>query len=132
MISGSLVQLAQVLCSYMNRTSVYKLVNERILQKHAKVHRGILPPLSSCGGEPGNTIHDLLEQVSSEMGTSPKAPFRFTQFSRSPSMWPLSPKGRQACLTLPGNQMHYCAHVRVNLGEGEVTTLSLPMPGVDY
>ena len=33
------------------------------------------PTPSFCGGKPEDTIHDLLEEVSLQMGTSPGAPF---------------------------------------------------------
>ena len=77
---------------------------------------GYYPSLSFCGSEPEDTTHDLLEEVSSQMGTSPRAPFRFTQYSRLPSIWSLQPKGRQACSMTPNNWMHYCVHIRVTLG----------------
>ena len=71
------------------------------------------------GGEPEDTTHDLLEEVSSQMGTSPKAPFRFTQSSRLPSIQSLSLEGSQASSMTPDNQMHYFVKVRVTLWEGE-------------
>ena len=52
------------------------------------------------------------------MCASPKAPFRFTQLSRLPSIHSLSPKGRWAHSMTPDDQMHYCVHIRVTLGEG--------------
>ena len=52
------------------------------------------------------------------MGASPQAPFRFTQSIRLPPIWFLSHEGKQACSMTPDNQMHYCIHVRVTLGEG--------------
>ena len=76
------------------------------------------PTLSFHGGKPGGTAHNLLEEVSSQTGASPRAPFRFTQSSRSPSIWSLSPEGRWAHLMIPDNLMHYCVHIRVTLGEG--------------
>ena len=88
-------------------------------------------PTQLChGGEQEDTAHDLLEEVSSQMGTSPKAPFRFMQLSRSPSICSLSLEGRWACSMTPENLTHYCVHIRVALGEG-VTTLYLPTHGVD-
>ena len=76
------------------------------------------PIPSCCGGEWEDTTHDLLEEVSSQMGTSPKAPFSFMHSSRSPSIHSLSPDGRQACSTITEYWMHYCIHIKVTLGRG--------------
>ena len=71
-----------------------KWVNERMLQKAGRgVQRDTSPTLLLHIGEPEDTTQDLLEEVSSEMGTSPRAPFRFTNSSRLPSIWSLSPEG---------------------------------------
>ena len=81
------------------------------------VQRDPFPTPLSKGGEPEDTVHDLIEEVSSQMGTSPKAPFTFMQSSRLPSIHSLSPEGRWACSMTPDNQMHYCIHIRVTLGQ---------------
>ena len=62
--------------------------------------------------------YDLLEEVSLQTGASPKAPFRFTQLSRLPSIWSLLPEGRWACSMIADNWTHYCIYIRVTLGEG--------------
>ena len=59
------------------------------------------------------------------MGASPRALFRFTQSSRSFSIWFLLPEGQWACSITPDNEKHYCIHVRVTLGEG---TGNQPLP----
>ena len=87
------------------------------------MHRGILPPLHHSLEVSQDTTHDLLEEVLLQMGTSPKAPFTFTQLSRLPSVCSLSPGGRWACLTTPDNQRCYCIRVRVTLGDEEATNL---------
>ena len=75
-------------------------------------------PTPLChGGKLEDTSHDLLEKVSSQMGMSPKAPFRFTNLSRFPSIQSLSPEGIWAHLMTSDNWTHYCVHVRVTLGE---------------
>ena len=96
------------------------------------VQRDISPTPSFQGGEPEDSTHVLLEEVSTQMNMSPKVPLRFTQLSRSPSICSLSPKGGQTHLVTPDDQMHYCIDVRVILGEGEVTNCHLPMHGVDH
>ena len=73
-----------------------------------------------------DTAQNLLEEVWLQMGMSPRAPFRFTQLSRSPSIWSLSPEGRWAHMTTPNNWMHYCIHVRVTLGEVRQPTSAFP------
>ena len=80
--------------------------------------RDASPTLLSHWGKPDDTPQYLIEEVSSQIGMSPKAPFRFTQLSRLPSVQSLSPEGRQACSTTPDSQMHYCIHIRVTLREG--------------
>ena len=47
--------------------------------------RDTFPTPSFSGGEPEDTSHDLLEEVSLQMGTSPKASSRFMQSSRLPA-----------------------------------------------
>ena len=82
------------------------------------------PSLSSHAGRPCDIAQDLMEEVAlieevlSQMVTSPKMPFRFTQSSRSPSVCSLSLECQWACLTNPNSWMHSCIHVRVTLGEG--------------
>ena len=83
----------------MNRTSVYKMGKHRNATKAGGgAQRYTFPTPSYCGGKPKDTTHDLLEEVSSQTSASPKASFRLTQLSRSPSIHSLSPEGRQACL----------------------------------
>ena len=81
--------------------------------------RDASPTPLSCGGKPENTTCNLLEEVSSQMGMSPRAHFRFIQSSRSPSIWSLSPEGRWVHSMTPYNWMHCCVHIRVSLGEME-------------
>ena len=76
------------------------------------VQRDTSPIPSFHGGKPEDTTHDLLEEVLSQTGASPRAPFRFTPSSRLPSIWSLSPEGRRACSMTPENWMHYCIHVK--------------------
>ena len=78
---------------------------------------GYFPP-SLHRGEPEDSAHDFLEEVSLQMGASPRAPFRFNQTSRSSSIWSLSPEGWWACLMISDNWMHYIVHIRMTLGEG--------------
>ena len=82
---------------------------------------------SSHGGEQGdtgNTAQTLMDEVASmeevfsQMGTPFKMPFRFTQLSRSPSEWSLSPECCGDCSITPKDHTHYCVHTRVSLGEG--------------
>ena len=58
-----------------------------------------------------------MEEVLSQPGMSPKMPFRFTQLSRLPCICSLLLKHQQTCLITPHDQLHYCIHVRVTLGE---------------
>ena len=103
----------------MNRTSVYKIGKHRNATKTGRGVQKYTSPIPSChGGKPEDTAHHLLEEVSSQMGTSLKTPFRFMQSSRSPSINSLSPEDRRACWMTPENCMFYCSHVRVTLGEG--------------
>ena len=67
---------------------------------------GYSPTLSFLGGKPEDTTHDVLEEVSLQSGTSPRAPFRFTQSSRLPSIQSLSPEGRWAHLMTPDTLSH--------------------------
>ena len=92
----------------------------------ANAQKGASPTLSSHGGEAGDTdkvVHDLrddvasLEEGLSQMGTPSKIPFRFKQSSRLPSEWSLLPEHWQDHFTHE-DQMCYCIHVRVTLGEG--------------
>ena len=74
-------------------------------------------------GDTGDVVQDLrndvdlLEAVMSWMGTSPKNPFRFMQSSQLPSEWSLTPE-HQLDHTIHEDQVCYCIHIRVTLGEG--------------
>ena len=85
------------------------------------------PTLSSHGGEPEDTVQDLIEEVSLPMGLSPKAAFMFTQLSRLPSIHSLSPNGRQVHSATPDNWICYW----VSKGERH-PNLHLPTHGVDH
>ena len=80
----------------MKGASIGMLANQVGAQKDAS-------STPSHGGEPGDTAQDQIkevasmEEVLSQMGMSPRAPFRFTQSSRSPSMH---------CLLLECQQAH--------------------------
>ena len=82
------------------------------------------PTSLSHGGQQGDTAQDLMEAVASmeevflQMGIPSKMPFRFTQLSRSPSKWSLSHEHWWDHSMNPKDQMCYCVHVRVTLGEG--------------
>ena len=82
------------------------------------------PTLLSHGGELSDTAQDqieevaLMEEVLSQMSESLRTPFRFIQLSRLPSVHSLSLECWWAYLTTPNDQMGYCVHVRVTLGEG--------------
>ena len=76
------------------------------------------PTPSSHGGELYDTAQGPTEEVASQMGTSPKTSFRFTQSSGSHSTCSLSLEHQWASSTTPNNQMHYCIHIKVTLGEG--------------
>ena len=82
------------------------------------------PTPSSHGGEPCDTAQDQIEEVASmeevlsQMGTSPKMPFRFIQLSRLPSVCSQLPELPQTHSLTPDDQMHYCIHIRVTLEEG--------------
>ena len=68
----------------MNLTSVYKIGKCKNATKAGRgVQRDAFPTLLFWEGEPEDTAHDLLEEVSTQIGTSPKVPFRLTQSSRS-------------------------------------------------
>ena len=54
------------------------------------VHKDASPTPSPHGGEPCDRAQDLMEEVASQTGASPKIPFRFTQLSRLPSICSLS------------------------------------------
>ena len=59
-----------------------------------------------------------MEEVLLQMGMPPKMPFRFMQLSRLPSIHSLSLDHQWASSVTPDDQMHYCIHIRVTLGEG--------------
>ena len=62
----------------MNTISVYKMGKcKNATKAGGGAQRDTSPTLSSCGGKPEDTAYDLLEEVSLQMGASPKAPFRF-------------------------------------------------------
>ena len=88
------------------------------------MQRDTSPTPSSCGGKPGDTAQNLIEEVTSmeevllQKGTSPKTPFRFTQSKRLLSIWSLSPEHWWDHSTSPDEQMWYCIHVRVTLEDG--------------
>ena len=86
------------------------------------VQRDTSPTSLFCGDEPEDSTHNKLEDVSSQMGTSPKAPFIFMQSSRLPSLQSLSPEGRWACLMTSDIQIQYCFHIRVTQGRGWPTS----------
>ena len=83
------------------------------------MHKVASPTPSSHGGELCDTAQDLMEEVATQMGTTLKMPFRFTQLSRLPSESSPSFEHRCASSTTPNNWMHYCVHVRVTLQEGK-------------
>ena len=59
-----------------------------------------------------------MEGVFSQMGSPSMTPFRFTQLSRLPSEWSLSPEHWQDCSMTSKDQMHYWVNMRVTLGKG--------------
>ena len=61
-----------------------------------------------------------MEEVVLQTGAPFKTPFRFTPLSSLPSEWSLSPEHWWDHLMTPEDQMCYCIHVRVTLGEGRV------------
>ena len=73
-----------------------------------------------------------MEEILSQMGSSLKMPFRYTQLSRSPSTHSLSIKHQWTHSVTPDDQMHYCVHVRVTLGEERGIPCPLPMHVMDY
>ena len=75
----------------------------------------MLPPPSSHGSELCDIAQDLMEEVTSQIGPSPKMLFRFTLSSRSPSAHSPLLEHQQAWSTTPDNWMHYCVHIRVTL-----------------
>ena len=61
----------------MNRISVHKMGKcKNVTKAGGDMQRDNSPTPSFCGGKPEDTAQDLLEEVSSQMGTSLKAPFR--------------------------------------------------------
>ena len=75
--------------------------------------RDISSTLSFRGGKPEDTTHDLLKEVPTQMGTSPRVPFRFMQSITLPSVYSLLPEGGWVCSVTPNNWMHYYIHIRV-------------------
>ena len=88
------------------------------------MQRAASPIPSSHGGKLYDTAKDqieegaLMEEVLSQMGISPKTPFRFTQSSRSPSIYSLSLEHQQAQSVTSNDWRHYCVHIRVTVGKG--------------
>ena len=111
------MNLASVASLHRDRASVYKWVSIRMLPRQVEECKGIHLQLHHSE-EASQRIPPLIEKVSTQIGTSPKVPFRFTQSSRSPSVHSLSPEGRQACPRNPDDQTHYCIHISVTLGGG--------------
>ena len=68
---------------------------------------------------------DLVEKGMSQMGTSPKMPFRFVQSSQFPSEQSLMPEHQQDH-PVPEDWTCYCVHVRVTLEKGEVISPTIP------
>ena len=89
------------------------------------MQRDTSPAPSFCGDKPEDTTHNLLEEVSLQMGASPNAPFRFRQSSKFPFTHCLSAEERWACSMTPDNQMHYGLHVILTLRD---RTCSQPLP----
>ena len=81
-------------------------------------------PVSHRGeaSDTGEAVQDLrddvdsMEEEVSQIGASPKMPFRFTQSRQSPSEQSLMSEHQQDHPILE-DQVHYCVHVRVTLGE---------------
>ena len=59
-----------------------------------EVQRDASPTLLSHEGEPEDKSQELIEEVSSQRGASPKVPFKFTQLSSLPFVLSLSSEGR--------------------------------------
>ena len=79
--------------------------------------RDASPTSSSFGDELCSTGQHQIEEVASilsQMGTSPKMPYRLTL----PSMHSLSLEHQWAHSVTPHNWTHYCVHVRVTQGVG--------------
>ena len=98
----------------------------RLLLKREQMLRSASQTPSSHRGEAGDTGAaaqdlrddvDLLEEGMSQMGASPKIPFRFQQSSWSPSEWSLTPECQQDH-TVHEDLVGYCIHIGVILGEG--------------
>ena len=87
------------------KTSAIQWKAQECNQREINAQKGISLPLLSYVGEAGNTsdvVHSLrdelpsLEEALSQMGTSSKMPFHFTQCGRSLSEWSLSPEHWQS------------------------------------
>ena len=108
---------------HRDRTSVYKMGKYKNATKRgrgAQEHTSSTP--SFWGGEPWDTAPNLAEEVSTQMGASPKVSFRFTQPHRLSPVCSLSPEVGQTCSRTPDDWMHYCIHARVTLREGGPTS----------
>ena len=104
-----------------DNTTVYKMGKHRNTTKAGGgAHKNASPTSSSHGGELCDIAQDLVEDAASQMGTSAKMPFRFTQSSRLPSTHSLLLEHGWTCSTTPNDWTHYCVHTRVTLGEGSV------------
>ena len=86
--------------------------------------RDASPTPSSWGGKPSGATQGqiqevaLMKEVLSQMGTSPKMPFRFMWSSRLPSVCSLCIECQWACPVTPDIWTPYCIHIRVTLPEG--------------
>ena len=113
--------------------SVYKMGRCKNVTKTGREVQGYTSPTPSFqGGKAEDTAPDLIEEVLTQIGMSPKVPFRFTQSNRLPSTHSLSPEGGQACSMTPDNKMCYCIPIRLTLEEREATSLHLPTHGVNH
>ena len=81
-------------------------------------HKDASPNPSSHGGGLCDTVQDLIEEVASQTGASPKTPFRFT-VNRLLSVCSPLLEHQQAHSTTPNDWIHYCIHITVTLGEGK-------------
>ena len=125
--SGYPVSWAQAIRLSRNKTSVFTWGSIRMLPEGEQMlKKGTSPTPSSHGGEAddkGKAVHDLrddvdsLEERLSQMGAPSRMPFWFMQSSQLPSKWSLTPEHQQDH-SMPKDQMHYCIHIRVTLGEG--------------
>ena len=89
----------------------------------ADAQKGTSPTPSSHRDEAGDAVHNLrddvvsLDEGLSQMGAPSKTPFRCPQSSQLLWEWSLMPECWQDHPTHK-DQMCYCIHIRVTLGEG--------------